>query len=164
LKELLAEPDTLRITTPVLPRATLERVLETIRKDISGGEVRVDNPTQNLESYFLDVVQKARAAAHETSGAQSGARVAEYLRGGVAARPEAEKVLEKLSLPQAAPVAVEAKPAAHTAAPKVDDKKLEALAQTSQPAPQPAKPAPEAKPVDLSKADEKLSSLLGGKK
>ena len=61
LKELLAEPDTLRITTPVLPRETLERVLEIIRKDISTGEVRVDNPTQNLESYFLDVVQKARA-------------------------------------------------------------------------------------------------------
>jgi hypothetical protein len=27
-----------------------------------------------------------------------------------------------------------------------------------------SKPTPEAKPVDLSKADEKLSSLLGGKK
>jgi ABC-2 type transport system ATP-binding protein len=160
LKELLAKPDTLRITTPVLPRETLERVLEIIRKDISTGEVRVDNPTQNLESYFLDVVNKARAA-NETSGAQSGARVAEYLRGGMAAKPELEKVLEKLSLPQAVPVAVEAKPMAQTAAPKVDDKKLDALAQTSQPTPPPAKPAPEAKPVDLSKADEKLSSLLG---
>ena len=60
LKELLAEPDTLRITTPVLPRETLERVLEIIRKDVSTGEVRVDNPTQNLESYFLDVVEKAK--------------------------------------------------------------------------------------------------------
>jgi ABC-2 type transport system ATP-binding protein len=160
LKELLAEPDTLRITTPVLPRETLERVLEIIRKDVSTGEVRVDNPTQNLESYFLDVVNKARAA-NETSGAQSGARVAEYLRGGVAAKPESEKVLEKLSLPQAAPVAVEAK---QTAASKVDDKKLEALAQASQPTPQPVKPTPESKPVDLSKADEKLSSLLGNKK
>src|SRR6266850_2646561 len=62
LKELLAEPDTLRITTPVLPRETLEKVLATIRKDITTGEVRVDNPTQNLESYFLDVVNKARSA------------------------------------------------------------------------------------------------------
>jgi len=163
LKELLAEPDTLRITTPVLPRETLEKVLEIIRKDVSAGEVRVDNPTQNLESYFLDVVAKARAA-NETSGAQSGARVAEYLRGGVAAKPEAEKVLEKLSLPQALPVIIESKPIAQTAAPKVDDKKLEALAQASQPPPPPAKPATETKPVDLSKADEKLSSLLGGKK
>jgi ABC-2 type transport system ATP-binding protein len=163
LKDLLATPDTLRITTPVLPRETLERVLEIIRKDVSAGEVRVDNPTQNLESYFLDVVHKARAA-QETSGAQSGARVAEYLRGGAVEKPETEKILEKLALPQAAPVAT-----APVEAPKsaMDEKKLEALTQTAEPIPSPAaKPTPtvEAKPVDLSKADEKLSSLLGTKK
>ncbi|HXF10029.1 MAG TPA: ABC transporter ATP-binding protein [Desulfuromonadaceae bacterium] len=160
LKELLSEPDTLRITTPVLPRATLERVLEMIRKDLSSGEVRVDNPTQNLESYFLDVVKKARAA-QETSGAQSGATVAAYLRATEQTqRPSAEKVLEKLALPQAAQPAAESRPLA-AAAPKTDDKKLEALArpaETKEP-----KPA-ETKPADLSKADEKLSSLLGGKK
>ncbi len=165
LKELLAEPDTLRITTPVLPRETLERVLEIIRRDISTGEVRVDNPTQNLESYFLQVVEKAKHAAQETSGAQSGARVAEYLRGGVEAIPATDKVLEKLSLPQAAPTAT--KSATETAAPKVDDRKLAALAQPGVSATPVEKPKPEteaAKPVDLSQADEKLSSLLGGKK
>ena len=163
LKDLLAEPDTLRITTPVLPRETLERVLEIIRKDITTGEVRVDNPTQNLESYFLDVVQKARAAAAETSGAQSGARVAAYLRAGAEERP-AENILEKLALPQqAAKPATRPTPAAPVAAPKVDEKKLEAMAKAAAPASAPAKPAPapEAKPADLSKADEKLSSLLG---
>ena len=160
LKELLAEPDTLRITTPVLPRPTLERVLEIIRKDVSSGEVRVDNPTQNLESYFLDVVEKAREAAHETSGAQSGARVAAYLRAGADERPATDKLLEKLALPQAAkpveinpPVPVE---------PKMDEKKLEALAK-AEPVVTPKK-EPEQKPVDLSKAEEKLSSLLGDKK
>jgi ABC-2 type transport system ATP-binding protein len=172
LKELLAKPDSLRITTPVLPRETLEKVLATIRKDLSTGEVRVDNPTQNLESYFLDVVAKARAE-RETSGAQSGARVAEYLRGGVEEKQATEKVLEKLALPQAAKP-VETKPVAEAAAPKVDDSKLAALTQPTAPPIQPEKPAasPEksapaaeaAKPVDLSKADEKLSSLLGGKK
>jgi ABC-2 type transport system ATP-binding protein len=164
LKELLAKPDSLRITTPVLPRPTLERVLEIIRHDAATGEVRVDNPTQNLESYFLDVVAKARAA-NETSGAQSGAKVAEYLRGGVDAKPAGEKVLEKLALPQAP--APTAKPAVESSAPKVDDSKLAALAQPAAAA-KPAEPvAPESaapKPVDLSKADEKLSSLLGGKK
>jgi len=165
LKELLAEPDTLRITTPVLPRETLERVLEIIRKDVSTGEVRVDNPTQNLESYFLDVVAKARAA-NETSGAQSGARVAEYLRG-VEAKPATEKVLEKLSLPQAAQTISEAKVSTPVSEAKVDEKKLAALAKTNEPISSPQKSAqkiePE-KPVDLSKADEKLSSLLGKSK
>jgi len=164
LKELLAKPDSLRITTPVLPRQTLERVLEIIRTDVVNGEVRVDNPTQNLESYFLDVVAKARAA-NETSGAQSGAKVAAYLRAGADVRPAGEKVLEKLALPQAAPAAV--LPAAEPAKPKVDDSKLTALAQPTAPAKPPERTVPEpaaAKPVDLSKADEKLSSLLGGKK
>ncbi len=166
LKDLLAEPDTLRITTPVLPRETLERVLEIIRKDVSTGEVRVDNPTQNLESYFLDVVEKAKRAAQETSGAQSGARVAAYLRGGAEDRLAAENILEKLALPQqAAQSAAKPIPAAPVATPKMDEKKLEAMAKVSAPASSPAKPAPapEAKPADLSKADEKLSSLLGKK-
>jgi ABC-2 type transport system ATP-binding protein len=165
LKELLATPDKLRITTPVLPRETLEKVLATIRKDITTGEVRVDNPTQNLESYFLDVVNKARAA-NETSGAQSGARVAEYLRGGETAKgsESSDKVLEKLSLPQTpaatpVPVAAETKPV-------VNETKLEALSQVAPATPvaPKAEAKPETKPVDLSKADEKLSSLLGGKK
>jgi len=161
LRELLATPDAIRITTPALPRETLERVLEIIRKDVAGDKVRIDTPTQNLESYFLEVVQKARQTAAETSGATSGARVAEYLRAGVEARPAAERILERLALPQAAqPVA---QPKSPVAVPVVDDKKLEALTQAAEPAPSPgpAKPAPETKPVDLSKADEKLSSLLG---
>ena len=166
LKDLLATPDTLRITTPVLSRETLEKVLAIIRADVATGEVRVDNPTQNLESYFLDVVNKARAA-NETSGAQSGARVAEYLRAGSETQ-KTEKVLEKLSLPQSGPTP-SPKVSAELVAPKVDDSKLTALAQPTAPAPapQPEKSVPTteaAKPVDLSKADEKLSSLLGGKK
>lgn len=161
LKELLARPDTLRITTPVLPRATMERVLEIIRKDIHSGEVRVDNPTQNLESYFLEVVEKAKRAAQETSGAQSGAKVAAYLRGDGEAKPSGEKVLEKLTLPQAAtPMPA----AAVEAAPAVNEQKLEQLTRP-EPSPAPAKAAPIAEPAaDLAKADEKLSSLLGGKK
>jgi len=163
LKELLATPDTVRITTPLLSRETMERVLEVIRKDVATDKVRVDNPTQNLESYFLDVVQKAKQAAAETSGAQSGARVAAYLRGGVEVRPTTEKVLERLTLAQAAPAA----PApAEAPKPTMDEKKLEALTKAVEPTPPVNKPAPaaEEKPVDLSKADEKLSSLLGKKK
>jgi ABC-2 type transport system ATP-binding protein len=161
LKDLLATPDTLQITTPVLPRETLEKVLEIIRRDISTGDVRVDNPTQNLESYFLQVVEKAKRAAQETSGAQSGARVAAYLRAGADERPAAEKILEKLALPQARPTtpasATENKPA-------VDEVKLEAMAHPTPPPPVKSEDKPESKPANLSQADEKLSSLLGGKK
>jgi ABC-2 type transport system ATP-binding protein len=161
LKELLTKPDALRITTPVLSRDTMERVLEVIRRDAAADKVRVDNPTQNLESYFLDVVEKAKQAAAETSGAMSGARVAAYLRGEAGEKPTTEKILDRLTLPQAAPAAptsvAEPKPS-------VDDQKLAALAKAAEPLPTTSKtaPAPEAK--ELAKADEKLSSLLGGKK
>ncbi len=162
LKELLAKPDTLRITTPVLPRETMERVLATIRKDAGDGEVRVDNPTQNLESYFLEVVEKAKRAASETSGAQSGAKVAAYLRGDGDAKPSTEKVLEKLTLPQAAAVASTPLKAVEES---VDERKLDELTKT-EPAPAPARASTisEQKPEDLTKADEKLSSLLGKNK
>jgi ABC-2 type transport system ATP-binding protein len=165
LQELLATPDVVRITSPVLPRETMERVLEVIRKDVAVDKVRIDNPTQNLESYFLDVVQRARQAAEETSGATSGHRVADYLRGEGEAKPATDKVLERLTAPQAAPAASPAAPAPQPAA-AAADKKLEGLTrgpETAAPAPA-STPAPaEAQPakVDLNKANEKLSSLLG---
>jgi hypothetical protein len=161
LKELLATPDVVRITAPVLPRETMERALAIIRKDVADGDkIKIDNPTQNLESYFLDVVQKARQAAAETSGATSGARVAEYLRGEADGKPAADKILERLTLPQSAPTV------AVTSAPQpvetVDSKKLEALTRPQE-APTPAAaPADEAQvKADLQKANEKLSSILG---
>jgi ABC-2 type transport system ATP-binding protein len=164
LKELLAEPDTLRITTPVLQRDTLERVLEVIRRDINTDKVRVDNPTQNLESYFLDVVEKAKRAAAETSGATSGARVAAYLRGEADAQPSSDKLLERLTLTEAQKPVAAPSPAAAPAK-SADEQKLDELTKTPAPVAPQSKPSPsaEAKP-DLSKADEKLSSLLGDKK
>src|ERR1043166_743726 len=161
LKELLATPNEIRITTPTLPRETLERVLEMIRRDVASDKVSIDTPTQNLESYFLDVVRKARQSAAETSGAMSGARVAEYLRGGAEAQP-ADKILERLAHPQStapAPAAAVAK------VESVDQQKLEALTKPEAQSAPAAKPPPETpQPADLTKADEKLSSLLGGPK
>jgi ABC-2 type transport system ATP-binding protein len=161
LKELLSKPDTISITAPTLPRPTLERVLEIIRHDVAEDKVRVDNPTQNLESYFLAVVEQAKRSAAETSGATSGHRVAAYLRGEGETRPATDKILERLTLPAAAK---EAEPVgASTPEPAVDREKLAALTRpVEKPAPAPvSEPTPEpAKPVDLSKANAKLSDLL----
>jgi ABC-type glutathione transport system ATPase component len=163
LRDLLAKPDSVRITMPAIPRDHMQTILNLIRKDVEADKVQIDNPTQNLESYFLDVVARARAA-NETSGAQSGARVAEYLRAGAQEPSASEKVLEKLSLPQPAQAAPAANVSSAVAVPKVDDKKLEALAQATPPPSAKPESKPEEKPVDLSQADEKLSSLLGNKK
>jgi len=166
LKDLLANRDAVRITTPPLSRERMQKVLELIRSDVAEDKIRIDNPTQNLESYFLDVVAKAKQAAAETSGAQSGGRVAAYLQAGATAKPVTDKMLERLTAP--APVKEVEQPVAPPAT-AVNQAKLEALArpersgsETAAPtqAPTPAPAAPEANPVDLVKANEKLSSLL----
>lgn len=159
LKDLLATPDAVRITTPALPRQTMERVLELIRADVAADKVQIDTPTQNLESYFLEVVQKARRAAAETSGATSGAQVAAYLRAGAEAPAGGDKILERLSAPQAGTPAPARAPAAAPGA-SVNEQKLSALAAApAVPVPQPA-PAPQ-KQAELDAANEKLSGLLG---
>jgi ABC-2 type transport system ATP-binding protein len=157
LKELLATPDSLRITTPVLTRPLLERVLELLRQETGPDQVRIETPTQNLESYFLGVVERAKQG--ETSGATSGHRVAAYLRGGAeAAAPAPDRMLERLTMPLAGP-----EPHVTVAPPleAVDETRLAALAGAAT-APETPKPAPP-KPADLAQADEKLADLLGGK-
>ena len=158
LKELLAKPDSVRITAPVLPRETLQRVLDMIRRDVAEDKVRIDTPTQNLESYFLGVVEKARASEAETSGATSGSKVAAYLRGDAEAPSPSEKVLERLTQPSAA-----AEQTAATAKPEeaADLGKLEELTRPKEPAPADETPADTARAAELEEANEKLSSLLG---
>ena len=167
LNELLAEPDSIRITAPLLRRETLDNVLNIIRKDVISGEVRVDTPTQNLESYFLGVVQKARQN-EATSGATSGNQVAAYLRGDAnSPTGQTERVLERLTLPTATTAPGAPLPdAAAPATPKVDAQKLDNLTKSAPVTPEPAKPVDVSAPPkaeDLKKANDKLSSLLGGK-
>jgi ABC-2 type transport system ATP-binding protein len=164
LKELLAKPDAVCITMPPVSRDTMQRVLELIARDTPAGKVEVETPTRNLESYFLEVVRKARENMSETSGATSGSTVAAYLRGDAEAPPPADRILERLTVPTVpAPVAPAAPPAPVQ---PVDEARLETLAKPAAPRPPVAvsTPAPPpTPPVDLGKANEKLSSLLGKK-
>jgi ABC-2 type transport system ATP-binding protein len=157
LKDLLAAPDRVRITTPALSRETMLRVLDLIRAEVAADRVQIDVPTQNLESYFLGVVARARAGEAHTSGALSGGEVAPYLRGEAEQASAGQRVLERLT--QAPPK----EPPPAPAQPVTDEARLAGLTQspaaTTAAAPPPA-PAV-APPVDLSKANEKLSSLTG---
>lgn len=162
LKELLTERSSVRVTFPALPREAMENILSTIRRDVAADRIQLDNPTQNLESYFLGVVNRARASEQNTSGATSGSQVAEYLRGSAEASAQQQtRVLDRLVA--ASPVAETPEPVVvvPTAAEVEAQKKLAALA-----APAPATPEPKvevaAKPVlDEAKANEKLANLLG---
>ena len=161
LKELLSERDMIRITTPLLSKETLKKVIEIIRADVGEDKIKIDHPTQNLESYFLEVVRKAREQAIETSGAVSQNVIAEYLRGDAETSPEEKKakLLEKLAFKK------EEEPEEkkeEKEEPKIDESKLEALATTSV---KPQEEQPQVKQVqkpevDLEKVNEKLSSLI----
>jgi ABC-2 type transport system ATP-binding protein len=96
LGELLATPDSMQIQTPLLSKATTEKALAIIRKEVGEGKVRLETPTQNLESYFLSVVERARQTEQHTSGALSGARVAAYLRSEDEG-PAPEKIIQRLT-------------------------------------------------------------------
>jgi hypothetical protein len=161
LRELLVKPDTVRISMPPLPREDMQAILNIIRRDVAADKIQIDNPTQNLESYFLEVVRKAREGQSENSGATSGSRVAAYLRGDAESAPTTDKLLERLTVSNAAPVPAQPAPLVD-AGPKIDQIKLASLAKAA--APEPPQPPPQAKSAsetDLKKADEKLSSLLG---
>ena len=158
LKDLLCEQDSVRITLPVLPKDKMEKILQIIRQDVADGEVDVDNPTQNLESYFLQKVNEAKESDEGTSGATSGSQVAEYLRGDQTVRTAVDKKLARLAAP-AEPKKAEPKPEAEPKK-KVDEAKLQKLASTD-PAPkasEKAEPKQVAKKVD----NKKLSALLDG--
>ena len=162
LGDLLAERDTVRITMPSLPEPALAKVLDQIKHDVTEDKIQIDNPTQNLEDYFINVVNKARANEADTSGATSGSNVAEFLRGDGPVKTAAERKLERLAAPAAQPeVESDSEKAPE---PKVDEKKLAALAETN-PTPEASKPADKEKApdkkADLTKANKKLSGLLG---
>lgn len=168
MRELLAKPDRVRFTMPTLPREAMERVLAILRQETAGGEVKAEVPTQNLESFFLEVVQKAQLGEEATSGALSGSQVASYLRGEAGESPHEtrDRILDRLTAPEAEPPAT---------APPVEPSQqpdYERLAGLTEAAPKPAAEPEQGESAgsgsqteqELKEASEKLSSLLGDNK
>ena len=162
LEELLTERDTIRFTLPALSEEAQQEVMDTISKHVGPDKVRVENPTQNLESFFLNVVENAIAKDEDTSGSTAGNEVAEFLRADDPVPTQAEKMLDRLADKEVAkPAATQEEPKPEE--PKVDTAKLESLAG-DEASKQPAKPkqAETKKSQNLDDAEDKLSGLLGG--
>lgn len=166
MNELLSEPDSLQITMPALSKSAMDSVLKTIRSQVQEDKVQVDIPTQDLESYFLRVVEKARQDEASTSGATSGNQVADYLKGDES-EDKGDKILERLASPEPKPKAdeqeiseseIEKRQVASA------NEKLSSLTQESQ-VPEPVEEVKDTEEINqenLKKANEKLSGLLGG--
>ena len=99
MKEILTVSDKTQITAPRVDQAVLDEVLKLLRRHLGSDEaIHVDQPSMNLEEFFLDVVRKAKEASVETAGVQSGGGIADYLREGeqIAGEPT-EKILSALT-------------------------------------------------------------------
>ena len=157
MKELLSNRNATRITSPALSRETMDKVLTLIREDTKSQEVHVVNPTENLESLFLNIVEQAQQRESETSGATSGHRVADYLRGDTS-QNKSDRVLDHLTRNEDSTLTQTANTQSKPATIKED--KLADLSKTeTDPAPT-LKVTPK-KGEDLDKANDKLSGLLG---
>ncbi len=75
VRDLLEEPDQMRIFMPALPEAKRIAALAWLREQ-TGAEPRWDHPRRNLEQFFLDTVREARDRAPDPTGVQ----VAEEIR------------------------------------------------------------------------------------
>ena len=157
MKELLSDRNATRITSPALSRETMDHVLKLIREDTQSKEVHVDNPTQNLENLFLNIVEQARKKESETSGATSGHRVAEYLRGQ-AGENQADRVLDHLTRSEKPIPSQDQAPRPTT--PVVNEDKLASLAQRDENDPVGKTSVPK-KEENIDNANNKLSGLLG---
>ena len=162
LKELLTERNSIRFTMPTLTEEAQREVMGVIQKHVKRDDVRVDNPTQNLESVFLEVVEEAESKDEETSGTTGGHQVAEFLRSDVPVPSQADKMLERLAGQEASkPKPAEQEPQA----PVVDEAKLESLSESTPPAESKAEQLEhkaDARKQKLDDAEDKLSGLLGG--
>jgi ABC-2 type transport system ATP-binding protein len=162
LEELLTERDTIRFTLPALSEDAQQEVMNVIGKHVAKEKVRVENPTQNLESFFLKVVENAIAKDEDTSGSTAGNEVAEFLRADEPLPTQADKMLERLAEKETAKSATPpAEPVPEK--PKVDTAKLDSLAG-DEAKKEPAKPdsGKSKQSQSLDEADDKLSGLLGG--
>ena len=157
MKELLSDRNATRITSPALSSETMDHVLKLIREDTQSQEVHVDNPTQNLENLFLNIVEQARKKESETSGATSGHRVAEYLRGK-AGENQADRVLDHLTRSEKPIPSQDQAPRPTT--PAVDEDKLASLAQRDESDAMEKTSVPK-KEENIDNANNKLSGLLG---
>ena len=151
---------------PALSEEAQSEVMGVINKHVKSEDVRVENPTQNLESFFLNVVENAITKDEETSGSTSGHAVAEFLRSDAPVQSQAEKMLDRLADRQASkPKPKVEKEAPETEQPKVDEEKLKSLTEASEPAAPKTERREDKADVrkkKLDEADDKLSGLLGG--
>ena len=162
LEELLTERDSIQFTMPVLSESAQKEVMEVMQRHAGKDNIRVDNPSQNLESLFLNVVEQARAS-DETSGATSGSEVAEFLKADEPIPTQAETMLNRLTDKDIGKTKLPEEDES-VSKPKLNEAKLDSLSESKSKKPSNVESSTEkkvAKNKNLDEVGDKLSGLLG---
>ena len=162
LEELLTERESIQFTMPALSESAQKEVMEVMQRHADKDSIRVDNPSQNLESLFLNVVEQARAS-DETSGATSGSEVAEFLKADEPIPTQAETMLNRLADKDVGKTKSPEEDES-VSEPKLDETKLDSLLESkSEKSSDVESPAEKkaAEKKNLDEVDDKLSGLLG---
>ena len=164
LNDLLTVSDSTTITTPVLGKEEMDKVLNVLRQELHGEEFKVDHPRRSLEEFFLDVIAQAKSESVETAGVVSGGRIAQYLISGDEKSAVLESLIKEETVPQAAPAPRQAEPAPEKKEPSAE--KLSDLMEEkgSVKAAEETPAAAAAAAEKLSEADKKLNDILGNRK
>ena len=99
VNELLARTNVTRISAVNLKGENLNKIVEFINKQNPESVVEIDNPSQKLEEFFLNVIEAARDKKLETSGAEAGRAASEVKLTGeaYALKKKRISVLSKLT-------------------------------------------------------------------
>ena len=162
LEELLTERDSIQFTMPVLSESAQKEVMEVMQRHAGKDNIRVDNPSQNLESLFLNVVEQARAS-DETSGATSGSEVAEFLKADEPIPTQAETMLNRLTDKDVGKTKLPEEDES-VSKPKLNEAKLDSLSESKSKKPSNVETSTDkkvAKNKNLDEVGDKLSGLLG---
>ena len=166
LSNLLKVEDKTRVVTPKLSESTIAELRTWLAAHgvADMANVSIDNPDRDLEDFFLEVVNKAKAQNADTAGAHSGGEIPAYLLTGEgeANKDHGKAILDALRRPSEAPAA-KPEEATKPAEPAVDMARLQNLSASDKPAPAPAAPVKEPTQEEAqakAEANAKLNDLL----
>jgi ABC-2 type transport system ATP-binding protein len=94
VRNLLRHSDKIEITTSRLSDSALEKIKLTLASEHA--DYTIDSPLDKLETFFINIVNKAQQQAVPTSGAESKTQISDFLSAGADERARREAILNQL--------------------------------------------------------------------
>ncbi len=167
VRDLLQHMDRREILTGRLSDGAVERIKQIVSQEGSG--FAVSSPMDKLETFFINIVNKAQEQGAATSGAESKTQISDFLTGKAAEAAPTAAILDELASadvrPAQAPAAEQAsvQPVEHVQTGAADEDVLKKLTSVEQPsAPKPVKEQVEETPSSQEQVNKDvLDDLIG---